>query len=97
MRRIAGWQQIGRKIKEYQKGWMSRKPYKGITVCYFPRSKCVRAYLSINKERCTKDDIHNKYIDMTDNLIMILGNPMTWKPVEVKKIMREYIEKWEEK
>lgn len=96
MRRINGWNEITRKLNIYKDKAKTLYPYREIQIYYFPELHSVGAALSYTYGGYIQ--YNTKAINMTDNIKMILGNyPETWHNTDVKKILREYIEIWEDK
>lgn len=96
MKRINGWNEISRKLNIYKDKAKTLYPYREIQIYYFPETNSVGAALNYTYGKYIQ--YNKKAINMTDNLKMILGdNPETWHNADVKKILREYIEIWENK
>ena len=96
MRRVNGWNEVTRKLNIYKDKAKTLYPYKEIKIYYFPEIHSVGAALSYMYGGHIQ--YNTKAIDMTENLKMILGEyPEKWHNADVKKILKEYIEIWEDK
>lgn len=96
MRRIYGWNEVTRKLNIYKDKAKTLYPYRTIVIYYFPETHSVGAALSYNNISWIK--FNKKAICMNDILENALGAyPETWNNKDVKKILKEYIEIWEEK